>query len=466
MGFTSIHNHTECSNLRISDCTIKVPTLIDEAIRLGYKGVCITDHEAISGHIRFMQHYQNRIRDGTAPSDFRIGLGNEIYLISQEELSNEDAKRRYWHFILIAKDKEGHRQLRELSSRAWGRWYRERGAERVPTLWEDLEEVVKGGHLIASTACLGGEFANAVVPYARGDKDSRAKIITFMNRALGIFGKENLFLEMQPRMFHEGQDEHDQVILNQFIPKIADAYGVKYIVSTDSHYKSAGDRFVHEAYLQSDPKNSGERELADFYETTYMMSEDELRTYLNSHLTPEQTEAAIQNTEAIYDMLEPYDLSHSIIVPSDPKISDDFAVQGIFSDWYDKYPYLRQFHESDERQDRYLLYLIERGFIEKHQEFTDETVGRLNEELETIAKVSERLGQPVSAYYVMTAGLVQNILWEETFVGVARGSATSFYLCYLIGITQISPLPYNMSAWRHLQADRGDMPDWEYIIKY
>lgn len=464
MSFTSVHNHTECSNLRLSDCTIKVPALIDEAVKLGYKGVCITDHEALSGHIKFLQHYQNGIKDGSIPADFRIGLGNEIYLVSEEELEQE--RPRYWHFILVAKDKEGHRQLRELSSRAWGRWQRVRGMERVPTLWSDLEEVVRGGHLIASTACLGGQFANLVLPYAKGDKSAKRSIVSFVDKCRNIFGNENFFLELQPRLCYNNSNEaHDQVILNRMIPKIADAMGVKYIVTTDSHYVSKADRYVHAAYLQSDPKNSGERELEDFYETTYMMSEEELRTHLGTHLTNEQTEKAISNTEVIYGMLENYDLSHSVIVPNDPKTPHEFEIQGSFAAWYNKYPYLRKFHESPELQDRYLLHLIEKGFIEKGEQYTDETVGRLNEELEIISKVSERLGQPVSAYYVMTAGLVQNLLWKESFVGVARGSATGFYLSYLVGITQISPLPYNLKAWRHLSADRPEMPDIDVDIE-
>ena len=45
--------------------------------------------------------------------------------------------------ILIAKNKDGHRALRELSSRAWMNSYWDRGMERVPTLKSDIEEVMK-----------------------------------------------------------------------------------------------------------------------------------------------------------------------------------------------------------------------------------------------------------------------------------------------------------------------------------
>ena len=87
---------------------------------------------------------------------FKIALGNEIYLTPDREMG-----QRYYHFILIAKNKEGHRALRELSSRAWMNSYWDRGLERVPTIYSDIEEVMKKypGTLIATTACLGGELS-------------------------------------------------------------------------------------------------------------------------------------------------------------------------------------------------------------------------------------------------------------------------------------------------------------------
>ena len=58
LEFMGNHNHTEISDFRLKDCIIKVPDLINRAIELDYAGVSITDHEALSGHIQFMQRYQ------------------------------------------------------------------------------------------------------------------------------------------------------------------------------------------------------------------------------------------------------------------------------------------------------------------------------------------------------------------------------------------------------------------------
>lgn len=142
------HSHTEYSNIRLIDSTNKPELLIDRAIELGLAGICITDHEALCGHIR-INKYAQKIKE--EHPDFKIGLGNEIYLV------DERPSDKHYHFILIAKDSVGHKQLRKLSSRAWINKYYSKGLERVDSLKSDIEEIIgnEKGHLIASTACLG-----------------------------------------------------------------------------------------------------------------------------------------------------------------------------------------------------------------------------------------------------------------------------------------------------------------------
>ena len=99
--------------------------------------------------------------------NLKFGIGNEIYLTQ-----TRDKNQKYYHFLLIAKDLEGHRQLRELSSRAWMQSYYDRGMERVPTLISELEEVVKKnpGHLIATSACLGGQLSVDILAMEKARK--------------------------------------------------------------------------------------------------------------------------------------------------------------------------------------------------------------------------------------------------------------------------------------------------------
>ena len=118
LNFFSNHNHTEFSNIRNSDCIIKVEDLIDSAYKKGYKGISITDHECVSSFVKANRHYYNNYSN----TDFKVALGNEIYLVSNvEELKTNGGK--HYHFILVAKNLEGNKQIRQLSSKAWSNYF-------------------------------------------------------------------------------------------------------------------------------------------------------------------------------------------------------------------------------------------------------------------------------------------------------------------------------------------------------
>ena len=190
--FCSIHNHTQYSNLHLRDSINRIPEMINKAIEYGFNGLAITDHEVISGHIEAL-NCGDKIRE--EHPNFKIILGNEIYLIDESEYKNAD---KYWHFILLAKDEIGHRQLRELSSQAWERSYMERGQRRTPTFYQDFERIIgeNKGHLIASTACVGGRLGTSIL---RRDSES----INFMvNWMMDTFGegncKEEIYKNVDP----------------------------------------------------------------------------------------------------------------------------------------------------------------------------------------------------------------------------------------------------------------------------
>ena len=96
-------------------------------------------------------------------------LGNEIYLCRNGlNRDNYNGKNdRYYHFCLYAKDKVGHQQIREISTRAWKRSYMARGMRRVPTYYQDLFDIIAAnpGHVIGSTACLGGALPTQLIKY-------------------------------------------------------------------------------------------------------------------------------------------------------------------------------------------------------------------------------------------------------------------------------------------------------------
>lgn len=150
----TLHAHSDYSNLRLRDCIIKPKDLIDYAIELGHEVVGFTDHESISGAIEIEKYYE-KIKE--QHPNFKVIRGNEIYLcrnsLSQENfIKGED---KFYHFILLAKDAKGHKQLREISTRAWLRSWMAQKIRRVPTYYSDLQEIIGAdpGHVVGSTAC-------------------------------------------------------------------------------------------------------------------------------------------------------------------------------------------------------------------------------------------------------------------------------------------------------------------------
>ena len=121
--YTSLHNHTEFSNLKIIDSINRVPELLDYGYQLGLGGVAITDHDCVSGHLQALNYYNEHF-DEEQKKKFKLILGNEIYLC-REGLNAENHQKgeRFYHLILLAKDDIGLRQIRQISARAWTRGY-------------------------------------------------------------------------------------------------------------------------------------------------------------------------------------------------------------------------------------------------------------------------------------------------------------------------------------------------------
>ena len=153
----SLHGHSEFSNLRLRDAITRSKDMIEYSVELGHEVIAFTEHEALCNAVKIEKEYKAIKKEHP---NFKVILGNEIYLC-RNGLNGQNfdrSKDKYYHFILLAKDAEGHKQIRELSTRAWMRSYTTGKMRRVPTYYQDLIDIVKPnpGHIIASTACLGG----------------------------------------------------------------------------------------------------------------------------------------------------------------------------------------------------------------------------------------------------------------------------------------------------------------------
>jgi DNA polymerase-3 subunit alpha len=442
-----VHSHTHYSNLRLLDCINRPKDLIDRAIELGLSGIAITDHECISSHPE-INFYQSEVQK--EHPDFKIALGNEIYLTD-----TRDSGQRYYHFILIAKNKEGHRALRELSSRAWMNSYWDRGLERVPTLKSDLEEILKKypNSVIGTTACLGGELSVNTLELIRcetiGDINGAAiahnNIVNFLLWAKEVFGEDNFYIECAPGASKE------QVMVNKRFPSIAKAFGLKMVIGSDAHYLKKEDRYVHKAYLNS---KFGEREVDEFYEFAYLQDDDDIvRNLSASDFNIDFINEMYDNSINIYNKIENYSLAHAQTIPH-------VEVKDYDKKEFDKekYPILSDMFESDDKIERYWVnQCVNR--LNKLDIYNEEYLNRLEEEADIKRTISEKLGTNMFAYPVTLQHYV-DLFWDcGSIVGAGRGSSCSGLNHYLLGITQLDPIQWNLPFWRYLNKERVELGD-------
>ena len=451
----SIHCHTDRSNFRLKDSINKVDKLIDYAVEIGLHGLSITDHEVLAAHVEAIKYVKEGKKKGKIPEDFKLALGNEIYLVDREVARNSrenNEPMKFYHFLLVAKNRRGYEGLKKLSSLAWENSFFFRGLERVPTYKDDLYELMKEykGDIIASTACVGSEFAQTILQLLNASEEDKIiykkKIHQLVSWYKEMFG-DDFYIELQP------SHQEDQTRYNEKAITIAEVYNIKTIIATDAHYLNKEQAIVHETYLKAD---EGEREVADFYSTTYLMSIEELWSFFDGYISNTVFNSSLDNTLEIANKIEDFDLAHDVIVP--PVKVPEFKLKHLFESYYEKYEYIRKYAHSPNKEDRYHLYNIEKGFVKYKQEFNEENITRINEEYKELWLTSEKLGQPVSSYYLLTQRVV-DLMWQVSLVGVSRGSAASWYTVYLLGITQINPIQYNLPHWRHLTASRPELPD-------
>lgn len=448
----SLHNHTQFSNLRLRDCIIKENLLIDYAIELGHKIVAITDHETISSWVK-VEKYYNKIKKDHP--DFKVIRGNEIYLC-RDGLNAENFNKevdRYYHFILLAKDRIGAKQIMEISTRAWHRSYMAKGMRRVPTYYQDLIDIIGAdpGHVILSTACLGGALPTQIL---RGTSDD--KLIRWIEQMQLLAGKENFYLEMQP------SNNKEQVIVNKKLLQLSKLTGAKYIITTDSHYLKKEDRKIHKAYLNA---QNGDREVDDFYATTYMMSDEELRSFF-PYFSEEEVEEGYKAIEKIAEMCEDFSLQKSLHIPN-LLWRELKNYPRNYKEYFSLMPTLEKFYNSSYKSDRYLVDAIIDGIHNHPTLQTPEGYAALEDNLQRTWESSEVNKARWSAYYLNLQRNIDECWAAGTIVGPARGSGGGFELLYCLDVIQMDALRETTKCfpWRFLNPKRESVLDIDTDIE-
>lgn len=359
--------------------------------------------------------------------------------------------------MLIAKDKVGHKQIREISTRAWERSYMARGMRRVPTYYQDLIDIIGAnpGHVVASTACLGGLVPTQLLNWREtSDETIVPRVEIWIEQMKEIFGEGNFFLELQP------SNNAEQVFVNKALVALSKRTETPYIITTDSHYLKKSDRKVHKAYLQA---QNGEREVDAFYATTYLMETEELESFFE-YLDEEQLDEAYSNILAIKNMCSDYTLLKDLEIPElfwkTPE-SLELDSQRIKDQLIEEMPEVEKMYKSSYKGNRRLVDLVLERVAQDKTLQDKRTLEEINDNFRIIRVSSEVNKVNWSAYFLNLQNIV-DMCWEaNSLVGPGRGSGVGFILLYILEITQVNPLRENTEtfSWRFLDPERVSVLD-------
>ena len=425
---------------------------------MGLCAVACTDHEFLGGHLKALEYLKKKQSEN--PNDetwqnFKVVLGNEIYLC-RNGLNKDTVEKgeKYPHFILLALDNEGHQQLRELSSRAWERSYM-MFLKRVPTWYSDLEEIImpNQGHIIGTSACIGNILG---IWFERKEFDKVEQHLLWCQK---VFGENNFYLEMSPAAYEE------QIEYNKYLVELHNKYNIPLTIATDAHYARPEDSPIHEAFLKSKDE---ERETADFYRYTYLMSSDEIYQ-LMSYLPKDLITEALNNTISITDRVKGYNLYHGQVIPRLPDDRDisNFEYYLKTSRVNPKYEYINKYITSPYEDDRYGVFLVLDALkkMQLPQERLERHLKQIELELEEMWVVSDKIQQRLMSYFLTIKVVIEKI-WSEvgSITGAGRGSGPASLVCFLLGICDGDPLEQGFDLWfyRFIHRERAELPDWDF----
>ena len=453
MSYIGLHNHSEHSNYRLRDSINTIQGMFEYTRQLGHKGIAITEHETVGSSIEAIKTLEKlRQENPEMWKDYKLILGNEIYLCSKKAIENKDYA--FNHFILLAKDEIGHQQIKQLSTIAWMQSF-VYVMRRCPTYYEDIINVIGSnpGHVIGMTGCLGGALPRQIIKLyeEQGEKADYSNCIKWIEQMKKIFGENNFYLEMQP------SNNPQQILVNNVLYNLSLQTFTDYVITTDSHYERQEDRKIHELYLKS---QDGDREVSDFYETTYIMSEQEIHNYMDETLGHDKVQQGLDNTMKIFHKCKEYDLRKPLSIPYIPANLEE-PNKKLYEKYKDCIPLLQYFYESEYDSDRHLIRDILTKIETDEQYRNQRTYEAIQECLEALKISSEKMNTRWSAYLLQTANLVQTVWESGSLVMPGRGSGVGFLLLNMLGITQINPLRESTKtyAWRFLNPERVSVLD-------
>lgn len=425
--FTHLHVHSQYSLL---DGASKPEELLRRAMELDMDTIAITDHGNMYGAIDFYQTAERLTKEATKDGrpGIRVILGCEVYLAPGSRFDRVDKQPRY-HLILLAENNEGCRNLSRLVSLGYlDGFYRKPRIDK-----EILRKYSKG--LICLTACVQGEIPQAIL--SGGEEKARAVVQEYLE----IFDRDHLFLELQ------NHDLPQEARVRRGLHKLAEEFGLRLVATNDLHYVRREDAGAQDVLLciQTNKTVTDPDRMKFNNDWYYCKSYEEMQA-----LFPDDEEA-LRNTHAIAERCHVDFTFGKLLLP--------------------EFPIPEAYHGD---ADAYVRALCLDAIPRRYGPALD-AAGSPSERQALDRKVRERLDYELGIIQTMGYAAYFLIVWDFIHycrshrdaagnpdpipVGPGRGSAAGSIVAYLLQITNIDPLDFDLLFERFLNPERVSMPD-------
>ena len=409
MSFCHLHLHSEYSLL---DGACRIEDIAKAAYDNNMNSVAITDHGVMYGVVDFWLACK---KYGIKPI-----IGCEVYVAPGSMLDRKDQKK--YHLILLVKNETGYRNLIYMVSRSFTEGFY--GKPRIDM--ELLENHHEG--LVCLSACLAGYISQMV---ASGDFREAEEHALKMD---ALFGRGNYYLALQDHGISRQKE------VNEFIRDLHEKHGIPMVCTNDVHYikKSDADSQAMLMCIQTNSRFSDGRPFGFETDEFYFKSESEMRVLFGDF------EDALENTQKIADMCSyEFDFSHLYLPRFKPETGEDPV------DYLKRLAYEGFKKKTESGEISYTSVKNEKVYLE-----------RIEYELSVITKMG------YSEYYLIVADFINAAKSMNIPTGPGRGSGAGSLVAYLIGITDVDSIKFDLMFERFLNPERVSMPDFDTDFDY
>ena len=409
LEWENIHSHSHYSNIMTPDSVIKTEDLAKRAVAMGQKTISTVEHGYFGS---IFDYYETAQEYG-----LKLIFGIEYYFVKDRF----EKDRTNSHLLVVAKNEEGRREMTSIMSEA-----NKTGFFYHPRIDEELLFSLTPENVIVTTACLSSPL----------NSYSEDEAMRFLSKAKEHFG-DNFYIEVQPHT------NIKQVEFQKKILKYNRTFGFPLILGVDSHYIKLEDDKTRDLFLKGKnihyPAEDGFT--MDYPDITDIVK----RLKLQGVLTDAQIEEAITNTLVARDF-EGVSLNKEIKMPS------------LYSG------------KSHEEKIKILKGLINEKWEEDRKEIPEEKWGEYIEAIREEIKIIEET--KMEDYFLLNHAIIEKAVneYDGVITSTGRGSAPSFYVNKLLGLTDIDRVsaPITLYPTRFMSKSRiletKSMPDIDFNL--